>query len=114
MILLYTLFILGIFSFNGCVQGVKTGVVQKADYAYLKFTGNLDSASVIIDDGKYSFDLFTYYNDPTKKRSLYKISKGKHRIQVYKNDILVVDRTIFVDNHVTMEIDIPWNLNHTY
>ena len=26
-------------SITGCVQGVKTGVVQKAETSYLKFTG---------------------------------------------------------------------------
>ena len=101
-------------SISGCVQGVKTGVVQKAETSYLKFTGGTSgndygNVSVIIDDGQYSFDLFT--NDgnakTAKKQTLYKINPGKHRIKIYRNNNLLIDRVIFVEDQVTTEINIP-------
>ena len=110
-----------ILSITGCVQGVKTGVVQKDETSYLKFTGgtrgnDYGAVSIIIDDGKYSFDIFT--NDgnvnTAKKQTLYKINPGKHRIQIYRDNNLLIDRVIFVENQVTTEINIPWDLNHSY
>jgi len=99
---------------TGCVQGVKTEVVQHAEFSYLKFTGNRDSVSVIIDEGQYNFDLFksTSYGGsqdvaPNKKETLFKIDTGKHRIQIYRNNNLIMDRMIFLENHVTTEINIP-------
>ena len=80
MILLNSIFcILFMLSSTGCVKGVRTEIVQKEDYSYLKFVGSLDSASVIIDEGDYSFQLSQVKND----NSLFKIDTGKHRIQFY-------------------------------
>ena len=104
-----SLLIITVFSFTGitgCVSGIKTGVIQKSEFAYLKFTGNLDSVSVTVDEGKYNFDLFEN-NGSSKKNTLYKISNGKHRVQIYRNNNLIIDRMIFVDNHITTEINIP-------
>ena len=86
---------------SGCVQGVKTEVIQKEEFSYLKFTGDTELISVIIDDGTYNFNL-----TKNNKESLYKIDTGKHRIKIYKNQNLIVDRVIFLENHVTTEINI--------
>ena len=94
-----------IFPISGCVKGVKTEVVQKSEFSYLKFTGNTNSISVIIDDGKYNFTLSE--SSSSKKETLYKVDKGKHRIKVYQNNNLIIDRMIFLENHVTTEINIP-------
>lgn len=89
---------------GGCVKGVKTEVVHKEEFSYLKFTGSLDSALVVIDDGKYNFN---FSESKSKRETLYKVDNGKHRIQVYKNNNLIIDRLIFLENHVTTEVNIP-------
>ena len=87
---------------SGCVQGIKTEIVQKAEFSYLKFTGDTEFISIIIDKGTYNFNL-----SKTNKERLYKIDTGKHRIQIYKNKNLIIDRVMFLENHVTTEINIP-------
>ena len=112
----YILALIMVFSFSGCVKGVNTEVIQQSEYAYLRFTGNLDSISVNIDEGTY-FDLsdykqntgayahYSYHKDAPE--NLYKIDKGKHRIQVFRNNELIIDKLIFIANHSTSEINIP-------
>ena len=67
-----------ILSMGGCVKGVKTEVVHKTEFSYLKFTGDLDSSLIIIDDGEYKFNLS---DSKSKTETLYKIDNGKHRIK---------------------------------
>ena len=86
--------------------GYTTGTVQKAGRAYLKFVGNTNSTYAMIDDG----DLFPILvpDDPGASTDyLFEVVPGTRRVRVVRDDRVVVDRKVFVDNHVTMEIIIP-------
>ncbi|MDD8018709.1 MAG: hypothetical protein PHP42_10085 [Bacteroidota bacterium] len=85
------------FSIISC-GGYNEGVIQKSERGQLKFVGNVLQASVSIDDGE-SFVL-------DKADVVYQIKPGTHVVKVYKNNQLVVNRNVFVDNGVTMEIEI--------
>ena len=74
------------------------GVIQKTEKGELKFVGNVLQSSVSIDGGE------TFILD--KVDVVYQIKPGTHLIKVYKNNQLVVNRSVFVDNGVTMEIEI--------
>ena len=83
---------------SGCAS-VKTEVIQKAE-----FTGDTESAIVSINDNQYNFDLTKVAKN---NEILYKIDTGKQRIKIFKNNQLIIDRVIFLENHVTTEINIP-------
>jgi len=42
-----------------------------------------------------------------QKIDMYKVQPGRHTVQVFRNNQVIVDRTIIVDNHTTFEIDVP-------
>ncbi|MFA6541285.1 MAG: hypothetical protein WCT99_06750 [Bacteroidota bacterium] len=84
--------------FIAACGGYNEGVIQKTEKGQLKFVGNVDQASVIVDDGKpFVLD---------KNDVVYEIKPGTHSVKVYKNNQLIVNRTIVIDNGVTMEIEI--------
>ncbi len=85
--------------FVGCAYN--TGTVQRAEKSYLQFLGKTDGVSVVIDE-TISFGL------SDEKDSLYQLNHGKHTIRVYRNNKLIIDRVIFLEDHGTMEIIIPW------
>jgi hypothetical protein len=85
-------------SFTAC-GGYNEGIVQKSEKGYLKFTGNISQIVLKIDENiPFSYDI---------KNPLYQVKPGKHVIQVIRNDEVIVNRTVFVDNQVTMEIEVP-------
>lgn len=79
--------------------GYHTGVVQKSEQGFIKFIGTSDTLRIVIDDGKGFI-----HKDRDK---LYQVKPGNHEIKVYKNDKLVVNRVLFIDNNITMEVDVP-------
>ena len=85
--------------FVGCAYN--TGTVQRAENSYLQFLGNTEGVSVIIDEND-AFGL------STAKDALYQLNHGKHTLKIYRNNNLIVDRIIFLEDHGTMEIIIPW------
>ena len=84
--------------FLGCAYN--TGAVQRAEKSSLQFTGNSEGVSVVIDNNS-SFQL------STTEGSLYQLNHGKHTIKIYRNNKLIVDRIIFLEDHGIMEIIIP-------
>ena len=79
--------------------GYNEGVVQKSEKGFLKFTGRTTQIVIKIDDGTpFAYDI---------KNPLYQVKPGKHVVQVIRNDEIVVNRTVFVDNQVTLEIEVP-------
>ena len=84
--------------FMGCAHN--TGVVQRAERSYLQFVGNSEGVTIIIDKNN-SFEL------STAKDTLYQLDHGKHKLKIYRNNNLIVDRIIFLEDHGTMEIKIP-------
>ncbi len=86
------------FLFISC-GGYNEGVVQKAEKGFLKFVGDINTVTVAIDEGE-GFSL-----DP--KIEVYQVKPGKHSLKVYRNNQLIVNRVVLVDNQTTMEIQIP-------
>ncbi len=93
--------------FFGCTVGVREETLQKPDKAYLKFSGNVKGASVIVDDNA-SVDLAKSSNDKEfTSEELIQIVPGKHTVKVYKNNSIVVERIIFTSSGETVLIEIP-------
>jgi hypothetical protein len=46
-------------------------------------------------------------SSPTPANTLYQLSPGKHRITVTRGGTVVVDRVVVLDNHATMEVEVP-------
>jgi len=83
----------------GCTPSYTSTTTLKADTAYLKFTGRVKEITISINDGKeFSFN---------PKIDLYEVKPGKVSVKVYRGDRILVDRTIFVDNHATFEVNVP-------
>lgn len=78
--------------------GYQEGIVQKAEKSYLKFSGNIENASVQID----SMEPFTI---PENK--IYQLMPGKYSLKIYRKGNLVVDKILFLENQTTMEVIIP-------
>jgi hypothetical protein len=90
--------------------GYQEGVIQKADMSYLKFIGNWPNATVQIDDMP-PFILTPSANSasppPAALNTLYQVAPGKHRVTVTRGGAVLVDRVLLLDNHATMEVQIP-------
>ena len=100
-----TIISLAFFLFMGCAFTSNTGSIQRAEKSYLKFLGNHHSVSVTIDNNN-SFNL------STTEDKLYQLSPGKHTLKIYRNNNLIVTRIIFLEDHGTMEIIIPWKIKY--
>ena len=83
--------------FVGCAYN--TGTVQRAEKSYLQFLGNTEGVSVMID-----YDAFGLSTD---EDALYQLNPGKHTLKIHRNNNLIIDRIIFLEDHGTMEIIIP-------
>ncbi|MEX2117266.1 MAG: hypothetical protein WEB37_10280 [Bacteroidota bacterium] len=88
--------------FFACAGGYVEGVSQKSEKGFLKFVGNTQFATVSID-GKPAFSLA----EDKEKDVVYEVKPGNRQVRVFRNNQLVVDRNVFVDNQATMEINIP-------
>ena len=107
----YVLFLLGL---SSC--GFREGVTVAEPAAYLAFGGNTTGAIVKIDES-VSFPLGkgraatirsdTGENEKYLARRNYKITPGKHRIQVVRNGEIVVDRELLIGDGTTREISVP-------
>ena len=79
--------------------GYTTGTIQKSEKGFLKFTGNREAIMISVDDGtRFPYDI---------KTDLYEVKPGRHTIKVYRNNQIVVDRIVIVDNQTTFEIEVP-------
>jgi len=79
--------------------GYNEGIVQKSEKGFIRFTGNTSQVILKIDDGIP----FQYDN----MNPVYQVKTGKHTVQVIRNDEIIVNRTIIIDNQTTMEIEVP-------
>jgi uncharacterized protein YxeA len=84
--------------FSAC-GGYNEGIVQKSEKGFIKFTGNTAQIILKIDDGKP----FQY----NRENPVYQVKPGKHTVQVIRNDKVIVNRTVLIDNQTTMEIEVP-------
>ena len=69
----------------------------------MKFIGNSDGVSVLIDDDN-SFKLAGTIEN---KDMIYQLTHGKHKLKVFRNNNLISNRIIFLEDNGTMEIIIP-------
>lgn len=87
------------FFMASCGGGYHDGILQKAEKSYLKFTGEIRTATISIDDGE------EFYPDPMVE--LLEVKPGKHTIKAFRNNQLILNRVVILDNKTTMEIQIP-------
>jgi hypothetical protein len=96
--------------------GYRQGVIIVEPGALLVFVGNTDGAIVQIDKstsfvlsngGGTSIKSDTGEKDKQLDGTHYLITPGKHRIQVLKNDEIVVDRELLISDGITREIFVP-------
>jgi hypothetical protein len=74
------------------------GTIQKAEKSLIVFSGNLENVSIKIDE----LEPFT----PSYGKH-YQLSPGKHVLTAYRDGTLVLNKIVFLENQVTMEIRIP-------
>lgn len=91
------LLLLGIV-FSAC-GGYTEGVVQKAEKGYLKFVGNVQNVTVVIDGGE-SISL-------EAKSQVYQVKPGRHEVKALRGGQVILNRSIVVDNQTTVEVEIP-------
>lgn len=81
----------------GC-GGYNTGTIQKAEKGFIKFSGNTFDIKVSIDNGtQFAIE---------KTVDQYELTPGKHFVKVYRDNKLLVDRVIIIDNQTTFEIEV--------
>ncbi|MBM4176839.1 MAG: hypothetical protein FJ213_11820 [Ignavibacteria bacterium] len=79
--------------------GYNSSILQKSEKSFLKFVGNKELITFSVDEG---------IRIPNNLEiELYEIKPGKHNIKVYRDNRLIVDRTIFVDNQTIFEVVLP-------
>lgn len=96
--------------------GYREGIISSEPAAFLSFGGNTTGAVVNVDDN-VSFSLgngpgtAAIYDTGEKEKRLaethYRVTPGKHRIQVVKNGTTVVDRELLIGDGITKEIAVP-------
>ena len=84
-------------TFVGC--GYKEGVRTEATKAHFYFTGNTQGVVVSVDGGER-------FHIESGRDNLYNIAPGKHTVEVYRGDTLIVKREIFVSDGVAKEIEV--------
>lgn len=85
----------------GCIAH-QEGVIQKADVSYITFTGNIKNAIVQLDNDK-PFQMM----EESQGKRLYQLRPGRHVIKVFRGNVLIVNRILFLDNQTTTEVMIP-------
>lgn len=85
-----------------CSGGYVEGVSQKTEKGFLKFVGNVAAVSVSID-GKDPIVL----SEDEDKDVVYEVKPGSHQIRAFRNNRIILDRVVYVDNSTTMEVSIP-------
>lgn len=95
--LILTLSILIALGLSAC--GYKEGVATAAAKSHLYFTGDTSKILVSVDNGE------TF---PVKegRDNLYNIKPGKHLVQVYRDNQLIVKMEIFISDGVAKEIEV--------
>jgi hypothetical protein len=92
-----TITLIGLLSLSGC--GYKEGVRTEAAKSHLYFTGDTGNILVSIDNGE---------KFPVKegRDHLYNVKPGKHLVQVYRGESLILKMEIFVSDGVSKEIEV--------
>jgi hypothetical protein len=91
----------------GCYYGKRSATVQPADQCFLQFSGNSEGVRIIIDESTPFVLGKSGDTDRFKPLKLYQIQPGKHHIQAFKNEKMIIDQLIYIGNNETKEILIP-------
>ena len=90
--------------------GYQEGIVQKAERSYLKFSGNIENASVEIDN-MAPFTITargaSENGESKTENKVYQLLPGKHSLKIYRNGNLIVNRILILENQTTIEVTIP-------
>ena len=98
----YILFL--VLFFIGCAYN--SGVIQRAEKSYFQFSGDSEDISIVIDESS-PFLLKEKGLVIDKRHIIYEVSNGKHRLKIYRNNQIILDRVVFLEDQATMEILIP-------
>lgn len=82
---------------SGC--GYKEGVATATQKSYLYFTGNINNTMISIDNG----DKFSVH---AGKNNQYSVKPGKHLVEVYRDNTLIIKRNIFISDGIAKEIEV--------
>lgn len=101
-----------LFFITGC--GYHEGIVQTDQKSYVWFKGNTGNAVAFIDENEpFKLEKNYYVNEATGETventslPLYQVSPGKHKIIVKRNDAVIVERIVLINNGTTKEILVP-------
>jgi hypothetical protein len=76
------------------------GLLLKSEKGFIKLTGNLEKVKVLIDD-----------NDPieitNRKFLIVQVPPGAHTVRAFRGGESLLEKKLFIDNQVTMEVEIP-------
>lgn len=93
--------------------GYKESVVMADTKSYIWFSGRSEGVTATLDDHP-PFDLAPsfYVDSQGDKKSKtapvhYEVEPGKHTITLMRNGQVILERTLLLGNHMTMEIEIP-------
>jgi len=82
---------------SGC--GYKEGESTATQKSYLYFTGNTHDTTISVDNGKQ-------FSVQVGKNNQYSIKPGKHLVEVYRNNALIIKRKIFISDSIAKEIEV--------
>lgn len=91
----------------GCYYGKRSATIQTADNCSLQFSGNSEGVRVVIDESTPFILEKRVDPDRFKPLKLYEIQPGKHHIQAFRNEKMIIDQLIYLGNNETKEILIP-------
>jgi len=89
-----------------CTVGIREEVIQKEDKSFLHFTGKTLGATVIIDDKDKILLEESKDGKDFSKKTLYQVCPGKHKLKIFKDNELIIERIIYIGNSETKEIEI--------
>ena len=89
--------LLSVLLFSGC--GYKEGVSTGKKMSFLYFSGNTENISVSVDDGEQFTVLPGIDNQ-------YEVLPGKHKIVVYRQGAVIVEREVYLGDGISKEIGV--------
>ncbi len=70
--------------------------------AYIKFSGNIDDVTLLIDDVDHGLLL-----ENRKKNYVYKYTPGVHQITLLRNEVVIIKTTVDLKKGKTTEMNLP-------
>lgn len=89
----------------GC--GYREGRLQPHEQGYLSFIGNLSNIQVFVDGAANPIVLARETRPSGVAGELYAVAPGPHRVRVYRDGQVVVDRVVVVGDQTTLEVQVP-------